>query len=368
MAIYLCENIKRLRQEKGITQETLADFLGVTFQSISRWERGDGYPDITLLPAIASFFDITVDDLFGISKSKNEQKINAYLNFFDNMGLKDLSATFTEYKKAIKEFPGDFRILVRYMYLLQEAKIRQLSVSEILSGDYKKPSEEIAKIYNHIQKHCTEDSIRIWSKAIMISHLMWKYDCICNEDGKYGVYEEYLQQADEIVNTLPSMSNSREIMANDRVDYFKTHKNALEELVFLLHNELFGYCQNYTAERRIIQYESLQNILNLIYTNGDFGKNCYNALYNLGHLGYLYQQIGNDEEAVEYLRKAALYAKELDKTSSFSDKAKRFYNYGTVYRETTATEFLKFVMTEHYPLSKKFKSTIEFQEIIKSLE
>ena len=40
MNIYLGENIKRLRREKDITQETLAEFLGVTFQSISKWERG----------------------------------------------------------------------------------------------------------------------------------------------------------------------------------------------------------------------------------------------------------------------------------------------------------------------------------------
>ncbi len=40
MAICLGENIRRLRQERGITQETLAEFLGVTFQSVSRWERG----------------------------------------------------------------------------------------------------------------------------------------------------------------------------------------------------------------------------------------------------------------------------------------------------------------------------------------
>lgn len=40
MTIYLGENIKRLRREKELTQETLAEFLGVTFQSISNWERG----------------------------------------------------------------------------------------------------------------------------------------------------------------------------------------------------------------------------------------------------------------------------------------------------------------------------------------
>ncbi len=367
MTIYLGENIKRLRQEKGITQETLADFLGVTFQSISRWERGEGYPDITILPSIASFFNISVDDLLGTNKARNEQKINNYLELYDTMKLKDLATTFNEYKKAVKEFPGDFRILVRYMQLLQEVKLRTLSISEILSGDYKKTSEEISKIYDNIQRHCTEDSIRIWSKTIMISHLMWKYDCLCDEEGKYGVYEEYLQQANDIINTLPAMCDSKEILALDRIDYYGTHKNTLEELMFLLHSEIFGYCLNCTAEKRIIQFESLQNLLELIYSDGNFGKNCYNRLYNLGYLGHLYQQIGNDEKALEYLREAAVYAKKLDETSDVTERAKRFYNYGTVYRETTASQFMKIVMSEHYPLTEEFKRKAEFKEIIKML-
>lgn len=368
MTIYLSENIKKLRLEREITQETLADFLGVTFQSVSRWERGEGYPDITMLPAIASFFSVSVDDLLGVDKLRNEEKINEYLEIYDTMKLKDISYTFNELKKAVKAFPGDFRISVRYMQLLQEEKVFNCSSEVILSGAYKKTSEEISRIYENIQKHCTDDSIRIWSKTIMISHLMWKYDCICNEEGKYRVYEKYLQQANEIINTLPNMCNSREIMALDRVDYYETHKNTLEELVFLLHNELFGYCLYYSPQDRIKQYESLQGLLDLIYPNGDFGKNSFNRLYNYGHLGHLYQQVGNDETALKYLKQAATYAKELDHAPDGSERAKRFYNYGTAYRELNASQFIKAVMTEHYPLTDEFKSTPEFKEIIELLE
>ena len=71
MKISISENIKRLRREKYITQEVLADFLGVSFQSVSKWERGEAYPDITFLPGIADYFGVTVGFLLGSEKEQN---------------------------------------------------------------------------------------------------------------------------------------------------------------------------------------------------------------------------------------------------------------------------------------------------------
>lgn len=368
MNIYLGENIKKLRREKNLTQENLADFLGVTFQSVSNWERSESYPDVAMLPVISAFFNVSVDDLLGVDRVQKEQKIKEYLELYDTMRLKDLPFTFNQYQKAVKDFPGDFRILVRYMQLLQEEKIRKLSSDLIFASAYKKPSNEIFKIYENIQKHCTDDSIRIWSKRIMISHLLWKYDCICNEEGKYHVYEEYLHQAQEIVNTLPAMCDSKEMMSIDRENYYETHKSTLEELMFLLHGELFGYCFYSLPQDRIKQYESLQGLLALVYPDGNFGKNCFHRLYNYGHLGHLYHQIGDDENALKYLKSAAEYAKELDETPDISERIAKFYNYGPIYRETNASQFMKTVMTEHYPLSDEFKATAEFKDIISMLE
>lgn len=56
--------IKRLRKTKGLSQSELAEVLHVTAQSISKWESDISYPDINQLPAIASFFGITIDELF----------------------------------------------------------------------------------------------------------------------------------------------------------------------------------------------------------------------------------------------------------------------------------------------------------------
>ncbi len=364
MNIYFGENLKKLRKEKNITQETLADFLGISFQSISRWERGEAYPDIASLPSIASYFNISIDDLLGYRQDENEEKIIKYINLYDNMKLKDLKLTLDEFKKATKLFPGEFRITVRYMQLLQEGEIRTLTHEEILDRKYIKPSEEITRIYNNIQKQCTDDSIRIWAKTIMISNLLWRYDCISDENGKYRTHFEFLQQAEEIINSLPSIRDSRELNQLDITDYYKTHKSILEELIFILHEEFFGFCLNQTSENRIKQYESLLNLLDLIYQDGNYGKNSFNRLYNLGWLGQLYQQIGNNETALKYLSQALAYAKQLDNNSEESEKAKRYYNYGPIYRDTSATEFMKTIITEHYNLSDDFKSTDSFKKLI----
>ena len=63
--IRINEQIAFLRREKGITQETLAKHLNVTNQTVSKWESGQCYPDIQLLPEIADFFGISVDELLG---------------------------------------------------------------------------------------------------------------------------------------------------------------------------------------------------------------------------------------------------------------------------------------------------------------
>lgn len=78
MRLKLSENLKQVRREKGITQEQLANTLGVSFQSVSRWETGTAYPDIELLPVIAGYFGITVDELIGTAQAGNELRYEEY--------------------------------------------------------------------------------------------------------------------------------------------------------------------------------------------------------------------------------------------------------------------------------------------------
>mgnify|MGYP005783606505 FL=1 len=63
MKLTIGENIRNYRRKQDLTQEEFAECLGVSYQSVSRWENGTTYPDIELLPAISKLFGITVDEL-----------------------------------------------------------------------------------------------------------------------------------------------------------------------------------------------------------------------------------------------------------------------------------------------------------------
>ncbi|MDD7717990.1 MAG: helix-turn-helix transcriptional regulator, partial [Eubacteriaceae bacterium] len=78
----LAENIIRFRHDKKITQEQLADFVGVTKASVSKWETRQSMPDILLLPQLAAFFDVTIDELLGYAPQlSKEQMQKIYLDF-----------------------------------------------------------------------------------------------------------------------------------------------------------------------------------------------------------------------------------------------------------------------------------------------
>ena len=77
------ENIKKLRKGRDITQEALASALGVSAQSVSKWECDYGYPDITQLPAIANFFGVTIDELLSNDTEAKEAEKERFWDLYN---------------------------------------------------------------------------------------------------------------------------------------------------------------------------------------------------------------------------------------------------------------------------------------------
>ena len=118
MKLYLGETIKRLRQQKGLTQEQLADKLGASFQSISRWEGGASYPDIELIPEIAGFFQVTTDELMGLDKSLREKKLNEALQQLT--GNVPLEERVKIQRQIHRDFPHESGVLYGLIHTLGE--------------------------------------------------------------------------------------------------------------------------------------------------------------------------------------------------------------------------------------------------------
>ena len=123
MQLNIGTKIRELRHRDGRTQDNLADALGVTAQAVSRWESSGSYPDMEIVPAIANYFHVSIDELFGY-QDKREEMIQNILQMSDKMLSQcaqmypgSLSEDFYEdirtLRTAAEEFPNEPRILLQ---------------------------------------------------------------------------------------------------------------------------------------------------------------------------------------------------------------------------------------------------------------
>lgn len=118
MKILIGENIKQLRKANNITQEQLAEALNITCAAVSKWERGDTYPDITLLQPLAYFFGVTLDELMGYQASKIQKDIDELIARYTELYRTDSEAARELIVKAHTEYPNDYQIMHCYMWNL----------------------------------------------------------------------------------------------------------------------------------------------------------------------------------------------------------------------------------------------------------
>ena len=130
MKLSLGTKIKELRHRDRRTQDNLAEALDVSPQAVSRWESGNSYPDMEIIPAIANYFGITIDELFGYHNDR-ESKINAIVNRINSFGIKSrgddewVDECLAILREGIAEFPKNERLLITLADTLSEAGWRR---------------------------------------------------------------------------------------------------------------------------------------------------------------------------------------------------------------------------------------------------
>ena len=106
--LYLSENLKKYRSLKNLTQEDVAEYLGITPQSVSKWERGESYPDITFLPALANIFETSIDLLIGMDTIRAEQtRYNIHKTAVEFQRNGDYASAEKVYRDALLIYPNN---------------------------------------------------------------------------------------------------------------------------------------------------------------------------------------------------------------------------------------------------------------------
>ncbi|NVN78018.1 helix-turn-helix domain-containing protein [Enterococcus avium] len=117
--IRIAENIARERKEKGITQEELASFMGVSKASVSKWKTGNSYPDVHFLPQLAAYFNISLDEPMGYEPQLTDEEIRAlYTKLIDDFAAKLLDEVLERCRVIAKKYYTCSSLLYQILILL----------------------------------------------------------------------------------------------------------------------------------------------------------------------------------------------------------------------------------------------------------
>jgi len=117
--INISKIIAEKRRSKGITQDQLAAYMGVSKASVSKWETGQSYPDITFLPQLASYFNISIDDLMGYEPQMTKEDIKRlYHRLSADFAKKPFDEVLAECRESIKKYYACYPLLFQMAVLL----------------------------------------------------------------------------------------------------------------------------------------------------------------------------------------------------------------------------------------------------------
>ena len=195
MKLKIGETIKKLRKEREITQEDFAEVLGVSCQSVSRWENGTCYPDMELIPTIAGFFAVSVDKLLGVDEEMEQKAVEEYRAEFQKaISHGEVDECIRIARKGVAEFPNNYVMLNLLMYALFVAGSDDADIPD-WKENMEKYDGEIIALGERIRKYCPDVEIRSEATArLAFQHC---------EMGRKAIGRE-------IYETLPTMEWCRE--------------------------------------------------------------------------------------------------------------------------------------------------------------
>ncbi len=320
MRITVGEKIKALRRKCEKTQEDLAASLGVTAQAVSRWEAGGSYPDMELIPSIANYFNVSIDELFGYQNDR-ERKINAIIQKIDAFHIKGrgdddwVDECLAILREGLAEFPQNERLLLTLADTLSEAGWRRhhewlyYDEKDYIRHDYdihKKNQywAESIKICEKLSASACDPSIA--TEAIAILVMLYR---------NIGEKEKAVACAER----MPRMKKSREVLLAGAEDGQKEAQYIGELLLGMadIFSEQVVYAliankNHYQSDMPIHKVKGAISLYDLLCDDGNYGMHNGNLIKLYLYLSRLEWERGYHDEAFRSLDEALRHAKSLE--------------------------------------------------------
>lgn len=253
MDLFIGENIKRMRRERNLTQEEMASHLGISFQSISKWERGDGYPDITMLPALANYFGISVDELLGMSEIAKKAQYNEINQMWAENNKKGLhNENVALMRQSLKLFPNNALLLVQL-----SASLKKLDGTDEEKLKFLK--ESIA-VQEQILRYGEDSEVR---SATLYN--------ICFAYLKAGEYDKALEQAKKLPNLYKTKENALVYLLQGEEKH-QVAEEALIPLAWTIAHLMTALYETEKAPAYLVKAEKILDILFAGKVENDFIK------------------------------------------------------------------------------------------------
>ena len=152
MKLNFAENIRKLRRENGFTQEQLAEKMGVSFQTVSRWETGVVYPDIELLPVLAELFETRVDELIGCTKNDKDKILEKRWEEYEKLTVPEEQYAYL--KEMKRDFPKIYSIPYKMLKLMYYDEIHR---------------DELCAVFEDFSALCTDKDYIDFAQEMYIS-------------------------------------------------------------------------------------------------------------------------------------------------------------------------------------------------------
>ena len=295
MDILIGENIKKLRKQKDLTQEQLAEILGVSNAAVSKWERGETYPDISLLPVIARYFSVSVDEILGYDLSKQDKRKKELLEAHKNTFITgDITERIKVSETGVKEFPDNIEFLCNYAWACWCYACGYITNDDEFSAERARVCEAFRKVI--------ENSNDTEIKCSGISGIV---QCLNGMGNK----TEALKYAKMYPDTRVSYIEREELIAKCLEGEEKQKKK--QEILIDRIDDLIR-CLTFDI-RSIEAISTARQILDIIIPDGNYLHFHYYLMSIEIHNAKTFIESGDCDKAIHALLKAKYHAQELDK-------------------------------------------------------